>query len=139
MVGYSRGAVIVATVAKWLNDEGCDCSHWEVQPQQQSFTDPCTGAVTNQTSNVWVWINEVYKPVPVHWIGLFDPVKMMGGNWATEFSPNVQSSSVAIRNPLQPGLHPQGGFQSIGPSGSTWNSISEAKWGFASVAYGYWE
>jgi hypothetical protein len=117
LVGFSRGAIIAAMVAKYLNDYGCDCGHWTTRQRQATSYDCSAGWVT-RSWNEQVWVPDIHKPVPVHWIGLFDPVTAMLGGWPTEFSPNVQSSSVAIRNPWQPGLHPQGGFKSIDPSGS---------------------
>jgi hypothetical protein len=70
--GWSRGAVILATVARDL------------------YT---TGFVINGV---------VYDDISVHWVGLFDAVSQMGssvttpGGWATAFSPNIVSRAHLI-------------------------------------------
>jgi RHS repeat-associated protein len=122
MVGFSRGAVVVATVARNLDTTGCQCG------------------------------NQTYNRIPVRWIGLYDAVNMMGplittpGGWATSFSSNVAAKSHVIHtanqvlfptemgftptspfwrlgNPLQPTTHSEVGHD---PAPLTW-MIGQAK------------
>jgi hypothetical protein len=82
LVGYSRGAVIAATVARDLDRPGLVLGGR--------------------------WINHI----PVRWIGLFDAVSQMGplmtvpGGWATTFSSNIGSYAHAIHTADQGRLFP---------------------------------
>lgn len=68
LLGYSRGAVIVATAAKELDVVGCECEK-----------------------------GKSFKNIAIRWIGLFDAVNWIGrrswtpmsGSWATAFSSNI--------------------------------------------------
>lgn len=60
IVGWSRGAVAAVTVAKMLNDEGCECESKFVLSYEQRY-----GSQIRR---------KTIKPVPVRFLGLFDAV-----------------------------------------------------------------
>ena len=62
LVGWSRGAVEAVNVAEDLNSEGCWCCF----PTQNK----------NWWSGTYKWEWKQIKPVPVRFLGLFDPVSM---------------------------------------------------------------
>ena len=110
LIGWSRGAVIAATVAKKLNDEGCCCKYrtvgrWErVRGGGQRFVKyrECC---------------DLHKPVPVNFVGLFDAVRMtipgLGapqGGWAEVFPPNVTHAAHAVKTAVEPLFPTQMGF-----------------------------
>jgi len=71
LVGWSRGAVIAMGVADDLNTIGCDCS------------------------------GSTIKPVKVRFVGLFDAVQMMGGNWPQSVPSNVENFAHAKKSARQ--------------------------------------
>ena len=81
MVGWSRGAVIVATVALDLNTVILTTTNF-ISPPTRFVIDPQNG----------------HERIDVHWVGLFDAVNRMGpgvraphNSWAGSFSNNVHS------------------------------------------------
>jgi hypothetical protein len=78
LVGFSRGAVIAATVASDLNTVNLTATGFVIQPGAPQHID-------------------------VHWVGLFDAVSMMGPGvnaphnaWATTFSANIHAQAHLI-------------------------------------------
>jgi hypothetical protein len=61
MVGWSRGGVIVATVAEDLNTVKLTTTGFTITPRA-----------------------ELSDSIPVHWVGLFDAVNRMGATWGGE-------------------------------------------------------
>jgi len=101
MVGWSRGAVIVATVAKLLNDVGCCCG-------VKTFWQQCGNGFVP-----YVQCCDLHRPVPVNFVGLFDAVSRMDPfrvhaifcspirppfvDWARSLTPNIRWAAHLIK------------------------------------------
>lgn len=78
MVGFSRGGYIVMEVARRLKERGCCCPH------------PGNAYDSQGRSGTKVW------PVPVRFLGLYDPVDMAAGFGLAETVPSNVRNAFAV-------------------------------------------
>jgi len=100
--GWSRGAIAALTLAKRLNDEGCKCEKTGWKRKRECVLrikpDGTIEEVIYRSSERATAVAHI-KPVPVHFLGLIDPVDTGGGQMigtnSTIVPSNVKTAWVA--------------------------------------------
>lgn len=93
--GWSRGAVIAVEVAKLLKEKGC-CTRYSNQMARN--WNPFTDKQFDKKCCKWE------KPIPVNFIGLFDPVDMSFFNINTSSKPDNVNTIFSIQSDSRAGI-----------------------------------